>query len=62
MVGTVSVPSISVQAVGVARGNPGLAGAGSVVGDASGATSERLARYLGSMTALEAQLQAVDGA
>lgn len=50
---------ITVQVVGTARGNPGLAGAGIVLLDASGAVRERIARYLGSATALEAQLQAL---
>ena len=59
MADTILLPQISVQAVGVARGNPGLSGAGIVVVDASGAVREHIARYLGSMTALEAQLQAM---
>jgi ribonuclease HI len=47
-----------VHAVGVARGNPGLAGAGIVITEATG-VRERVARYLGSATALQAQLLAL---
>lgn len=53
------VLTVTVCAVGIARGNPGLAGAGIVVTDARGVVLERVARYLGSATALEAQLQAL---
>ena len=52
-------PPVTVHAVGVARGNPGLAGAGIVITDATGVVRERVARYLGSATALHAQLQAL---
>ena len=52
-------PPVTVHAVGVARGNPGLAGAGIVIADATGVVRERVARYLGSATALHAQLQAL---
>src|SRR5581483_5885442 len=55
-----AAPAIIVQAVGLARGNPGLAGAGIVIVDAAGAVLERIARYLGSAAALEAQLQALN--
>lgn len=55
-----ATPAIVVQAVGLARGNPGLAGAGIVIVDAAGAVLERVARYLGSAAALEAQLQALN--
>lgn len=54
-----TAPPLTVQAVGVARGNPGLAGAGIVLIDATGAVRERIAKYLGNATALEAQLQAL---
>ena len=50
---------ITVQVAAVARGNPGLAGAGIVLLDAKGETREHIATYLGSATALEAQLQAL---
>lgn len=56
---TESIPPVTVRAVGIARGNPGLAGAGIVVEDAAGTVRERVAKYLGSATALEAQLQAL---
>ena len=59
MANAVPPTAVTVQAVGGARGNPGLAGAGIVVVDASGDVCERIARYLGSMTTLEAQLQAL---
>src|ERR671925_869640 len=52
-------PPVTVHAVGVARGNPGLAGAGIVITAATGVVRERVARYLGSATALHAQLQAL---
>src|SRR5919197_2305769 len=52
-------PPVTVHAVGVARGIPGLAGAGIVITDATGVVRERVARYLGSATALHAQLQAL---
>ena len=52
-------PPVTVHAVGVARGNPGLAGAGIVITDATGVVRERVAKYLGSATALHAQLQAL---
>src|ERR671935_1823204 len=52
-------PPVTVHAVGVARGNPGLAGAGIVIAAAPGVVRERVARYLGSATALQAQLQAL---
>jgi len=52
-------PPVMVHAVGVARGNPGLAGAGIVIADATSVVRERVARYLGSATALHAQLQAL---
>jgi ribonuclease HI len=48
-----------VQVVGTARGNPGLAGAGIVIVDGDGTVREQVATYLGSMTALDAQLQAL---
>jgi ribonuclease HI len=52
-------PSVTVHVVGAARGNPGLAGAGIVIVDAADVVRERVARYLGSATALQAQLQAL---
>ena len=52
-------PPVTVHAVGVARGNPGLAGAGIVITEAPGVVRERVARYLGSATALQAQLLAL---
>src|SRR5579875_2316798 len=54
-----SVAAVTVQVVGVARGNPGLAGAGIVIVDAAGTQRERVAKYLGSATPLDAQLQAL---
>ncbi len=50
---------ITLLVAAVARGNPGLAGAGILLLDAKGETREHIATYLGSMTALEAQLQAL---
>lgn len=57
--GDEALPAVTIQAVGTARGNPGLSGAGIVIVDGSGAVCERVARYLGSMAALEAQVQAL---
>src|SRR5262249_19885258 len=53
-------PEILVRVAGVARGNPGLAGAGIEILSAANATPVKIARYLGSATTLEAQLQALD--
>ncbi len=54
-----AVPTVTLQVVGIARGNPGLAGAGIVIVDATGTVREQVARYLGNAGALEAQLQAL---
>jgi ribonuclease HI len=54
-----SRPSVTVYVTGAARGNPGLAGAGIVIVDAADVVRERAAKYLGSATALQAQLQAL---
>lgn len=54
-----AAPLLLVQVIGTARGNPGLAGAGIVIIDESGVVRDRIARYLGSASALEAQLQAL---
>lgn len=50
---------VTVQAVGMARGNPGLAGAGIVLLNADGTVRERIAKYLGSAAVLDAQIQAL---
>jgi len=52
--------TVTVRVVGVARGNPGLAGAGIIIVDAGGGPPTRVARYLGNATQLEAQLQALE--
>ena len=52
-------PEITVRVAGVARGNPGLAGAGIEILTTPRAAPEKIAKYLGGATALEAQLQAL---
>lgn len=54
-----AVLTVTIQVVGIARGNPGLAGAGIVIIDGVGTMREQVARYLGNAGALEAQLQAL---
>lgn len=54
-----ATPPVTVTVVGVARGNPGLAGAGIIIVDTGGAVREQVAKYLGNATGLEAQLQAL---
>lgn len=56
---TQTVAPLIIQVVGAARGNPGLSGAGIVILDDKGAPRERVAKYLGSATPLEAQMQAL---
>jgi len=51
--------AVTVEVAGIARGNPGLAGAGIVIVDEKGATLTHVARYLGNAQPLEAQLQAL---
>lgn len=57
--GDAATPPITLHVVGVARGNPGLAGAGIVIINDDGVVTDRIATYLGNATTLEAQLQAL---
>ena len=55
-----AVRPVTVQIAGLARGNPGLAGAGIVILAPDGTPQTRVARYLGNVAALDAQLQALE--
>ncbi len=51
--------TVTLRVVGVARGAPGLSGAGIIIVDREGVVREQVSRYLGVGSALEAQLQAL---
>ena len=53
-------PRIQVLIGSVARGNPGLAGAGIILKNELGVIVLRSAKYLGSATGLDAELKALD--
>lgn len=51
--------AVTLRVVGVARGAPGLMGAGIIIVDREDVVREQVSRYLGVGSALEAQLQAL---